>query len=279
MNALELSHVSKRYKDFELNDLSLTLPGGCILGLIGENGAGKSTTIKLILEIIRKDSGTIRVLGHDMETEGALVKEDIGVVLDDNGIPSALNAEKINKIMALAYRRWNSALFFDLLERLSVPRNKSYGDFSRGMKMKMGISIALAHDPKLLIFDEATNGLDPVARDEVVNMLFEFTRDENHSILISSHIVSDLEKLCDYIAFVHKGKLMLMEEKDRLYEDYGTIHVTPEQAAAIDPKAIVGRRQSSYSVELLVKRSRIPADIPVGPISLEELFVFMVKNA
>lgn len=279
MNALELTNVTKEYKKFRLDNLSLTLPGGCILGLIGENGAGKSTTIKLILDIIHRDSGHITVLGRDAVKESVLIKEDLGVVLDDNGLPAALNAKKIDRIMRCTYKKWDTDCFYGLLERLSVPTDKPFGEFSRGTKMKMGIAVALSHDPRLLLLDEATNGLDPVAREEVVDLLFEFTRNEENSVLISSHIVSDLEKLCDYIAFLHQGKLVLFEEKDRLFEQYGLVHLSQEELKALRKEAVIGKRVSEYGVEALVRRSEVSADMKLSPISIEELFIFMVKEA
>lgn len=279
MNALELKHVSKTYKDFHLDDLSLTLPGGCILGLVGENGAGKSTTIKMILNIIHKDGGEITILGKDSVKDSLNIKEDVGVVLDDNGIPGALNAKKLDKIMKAIFKKWDSEYYFQLLNRLKVPVKKSYGEFSRGMKMKMGIAIALSHAPSLLILDEATNGLDPIAREEVMELLFDFTRDESHSILISSHIVSDLEKICDYIAFLHKGKLLLMEEKDVLLEEYGIVHMKESDLSAISKEAVIGKKVSPYGAEVLVRKDKVPAGFTVSPVSIEDLFVFMIKEA
>lgn len=280
MNAVEIKNLTKTYKGFKLDNVNLTLPSGCILGLIGENGAGKSTTIKLILDIIHKDSGSVFIYGKDHTAKLQSIKEDLGVVLDDNGIPAVLNAKKIDRVMKYAYPKWSTERFYQLLEQMDVPKDKCYGDMSKGNKMKMGISIALAHDPKLLILDEATNGLDPVAKEEVLNLLFEFTRDEEHTIIISSHIVSDLEKLCDYIAFIHKGKVMLMEEKDQLFESYGTVHVTKEQFEKIPANAVVGKKISPYGVEVLLKRHEIPGhmQLAISPINIEELFVYMVKG-
>ena len=194
MNAIEIKNLCKSYKDFKIDNLNLTLPGGYIMGLVGENGAGKSTTIKLILNMVHKDSGSITVLGKDNSDNFELTKEDIGVVLDEVGFSSYFNAKDINKIMSHTYKNWNSKQFYAYLERLSLPTDKKFKDLSRGMKMKLGIAVALSHDAKLLILDEATNGLDPVVRDEVTDLFMEFTRDENHSVLISSHIVSDLKK-------------------------------------------------------------------------------------
>lgn len=275
MNALEIRDLNKSYGDFALRDLNLTLPEGCIMGLIGENGAGKSTTIKLILDMIKRDSGSITILGSD---NVQLKKDEIGVVLDEVGLPACLNAKQINKIMRLAYKNWSEETFFGYVKKLDLPENKEFKDFSRGMKMKMGIAVALSHGAKLLILDEATNGLDPVARDEVVEELFEFTRDEHHAILISSHIVSDLERLCDYIAFLHKGRLMLCEEKDVLRSEYGIVRCTAAELAAIAPEAVIGKRVSPYGAEAIVKRNAAPEGMEFGPVSIEELFVFMVKG-
>lgn len=278
MNAIEIKNLTKSFPGFTLNNLNLTLPGGCILGLIGENGAGKSTTIKLILDIIHKDSGSITILGRDNIENIRLTKEEVGVVMDEIGIPECLTVKQVGKIMAHTFRNWDASAYQALVQRMDLPEKKPFKDFSRGMKMKLGIAIALSHNCKLLLLDEATSGLDPVVRDDVVEMLSEFTRDEGHSILISSHIVSDLEKLCDYIAFLHKGKLLLWEEKDVLLAEYGVIHCTPEQLQSIAPEAIKHKKESPYGVEALVLRSGVPRDFHVSPISIEELFVYMVKE-
>lgn len=279
MNALEIKNLTKSYPGFTLDRLNLTLPSGCILGLIGENGAGKSTTIKLILDMIHKDSGSITILGKDNTDNIHLTKEEIGVVLDEVGIPECLTVEQVAKVMQHTFRNWDQAEFDRLVKKLSLPEKKQFKDFSRGMKMKLGIAIALSHHSKLLILDEATSGLDPVVRDEVVEMFGDFTRDENHAILISSHIVSDLEKLCDYVAFLHKGKLLLCEEKDRLLAEYGLIHCTPQQLQTLPQGAVMRQKVNPYGVEAMVLRSAVPADMAVSPISIEELFVFMVKEA
>lgn len=279
MNAIEIKNLTKSFPGFTLNNLNLTLPGGCMLGLIGENGAGKSTTIKLILDIIHKDSGSITILGRDNTENIRLTKEEVGVVMDEIGLPECLTAKQIGNVMAHTFRNWDTSTYQALVQRMDLPEKKPFKDYSRGMKMKLGIAIALSHHCKLLLLDEATSGLDPVVRDDVVEMLSEFTRDEGHSILISSHIVSDLEKLCDYIAFLHKGKLLLWEEKDVLLAEYGVIHCTAEQLQSIAPEAIKHKKESPYGVEALVLRSRVPSDLHISPISIEELFVYMVKEA
>lgn len=279
MNALEIKNLTKSYPGFTLDNLSLTLPSGCILGLIGENGAGKSTTIKLILDMIHKDSGTITILGQDNADNLRLTKEDIGVVMDEVGIPECLTPKQVGKVMRHTFRNWNADEYERLLRKFSLPDNKPFKDFSRGMKMKLGIAIALSHEAKLLILDEATSGLDPVVRDEVVELFLDFTRNEEHSILISSHIVSDLEKLCDYVAFLHKGKLLLCEEKDLLLARYGILHCTSQQFLTLDPRSIRYKKETPYGVQAMVLRDAVPEGLSVSPISIEELFVFMVKEA
>ena len=276
MNALEIRSLQKHRKGFSLDGINLTLPAGCIMGLIGENGAGKTTTIKLMLDMIRKDGGTVRILGKD---SAEISKEDIGVVLDEVGLPTCLTACQVDKIMSKAYTQWSSDEFFAYLKRLNVPENKAFSALSRGMKMKLGIACALSHKAKLLILDEATSGLDPVVRDEVIDILLDFTRDEEHSVLISSHIVSDLEKICDYIAFLHKGRLILCEEKDRLYEQYGIIRCDEKTLSAIEPSAVIGKRVSAFGVEAIVRRDTVPEGVSIAPVGIEELFVFMVKEA
>lgn len=248
------------------------------MGLVGENGAGKSTTIKLILNMVHKDSGSITVLGKDNSDNFELTKEDIGVVLDEVGFSAYFTAKDIDKIMLNIYKNWSSSQFFDYLERLSLPTDKKFKDLSRGMKMKLGIAVALSHDARLLILDEATNGLDPVVRDEITDLFMEFTRDESHSVLISSHIVSDLEKICDYIAFIHKGKVILCEEKDKLRENYAVISCTEEQLSELNQSALIGSRKNAYGATAVVKKNEIPAGFESSPVTIEELFIFMLKG-
>lgn len=277
MNAIEIRGLEKRYPGFDLQ-LDLALPQGCILGLIGENGAGKSTTIKSILGMIRPNAGSITVLGQDNSRNFAPVREDIGVVLDEGGLPQCLNAVQLGKVMSGIYKNWDQAVYEDYLKKLSLPKDKAYKDFSRGMKMKQAIAVALSHHPKLLVLDEATSGLDPVVRDEVVEIFSEFTRDEEHAVLISSHIVSDLEKICDYVAFLHKGRLLLCEEKDALREQYGLAQLSKTDFAALDEAAVIGRRATPYGVSAIVRRDAVPAGLALEPVSIEDLFILMVKE-
>ena len=217
MNALEITGLTKKYDGFKLDNLTLAIPEGSITGYIGENGAGKSTTIKLIIGAIRKDAGTISVLGTE---DIASVKEDMGVVMDEVGFPSCFTAVQVGKVMSNAYKRWDDKAYQDLLEKLEIPSKKAFGDLSRGNRMKLGIAVAMSHDPKILLLDEATSGLDPIVRDEVVTMIREFASDGRHTVLMSSHIVSDLEKVCDRLAFLHKGKLLMYKSYEEISEDY-----------------------------------------------------------
>ncbi len=278
MNALQMRHVSKAYPGFALKDVSFSLPEGCIMGLIGENGAGKSTTIRLILNNIRRDAGTIQVLGRDNRDHFELTKQDIGVVLDEAYFPAVITARQVDAIMRHTYTRWDSSRFFGYIRRFSLPENQPFKSFSRGMKMKLAIAVALSHEARLLILDEATSGLNPVARDDILDMLIEYTRDEHHTVLISSHIVSDLEKLCDYILFLHKGQVVFCEEKDRLLEQYGMLHCSKETFSALDPAAVKGHRSSPYGVDVLAERSRLPAGFSSEAVSIEDIIVFISKG-
>lgn len=231
------------------------------------------------MDIIKKDSGSIKILGKDNQEDIKCIKEEIGAVLDEVGFPDCLTAPQIGKIMENTYQNWDNAVYGDLLKKFSMPTKKMFQEYSRGMKMKLGIAVALSHHPKLLILDEATNGLDPVARDEVVDMICEFTRDESHAVLVSSHIVTDLEKICDYIAFLHKGELLLCEEKDVLLTEYGIVHCSSESIQEIAPSAIIRKKETAFGVEAVVKRKDIPSGLDYSPVSIEELFVSMVKGA
>lgn len=277
MNAIEINGLKKSYKDFDL-ELSLALPKGCIMGLVGENGAGKSTTIKCILGMVEKDAGTIIVLGQDTGRGYTPLKEQIGVVMDEPPFPDGLTAKQIGRVMAGIYKSWDSTVYNAYLTRFSLPLDKCFKDFSRGMKMKLSIAAALSHHPALLILDEPSSGLDPLVRDEVMDIFSEFTRDENHSILISSHIVSDLEKICDYIAFIHKGQLMLCEEKDELLEKFCFVRCAAGELENINSTSIIGRKSNPYGVSAIVRREAVPAGMKQSPVSIEELFVFMTKE-
>ena len=280
-NAIEVRGVSRSFRDFALRDVTLTLPGGCILGLVGENGAGKSTLIRLIMNTLRRDAGTITVLGRDNAGPAfSALKEDIGVVLDEAYFPEVLNVRQVGKVLERTYRQWEGDLFSSYIERFALPWDRPFKDFSRGMKMKLAIAAALSHRPRLLILDEATSGLDPIVRDEILDLFLEFAREEGHSILISSHILSDLEKLCDYVAFLHQGQLLFCEEKDRLLETYGIVTCTAQQLKDLPEDAVVSvERSSQYGgVRALVRRNEVAASFGAERATIEEIILFQVKG-
>lgn len=279
-NALELRHVSRRLGDFELRDVNLTLPKGCILGLVGENGAGKSTTIRLLTGELRPDSGTVSVLDAEPGSpDFRSVKERLGVVLDDAWFPEILNARQVGTMMAMTYESWDAELYESYLARFALPRGKNFKDYSRGMRMKLAIAVALAHRPEVLLLDEATAGLDPIVRDEVLEIFREFSEAEDHAILISSHILSDLEKLCDYIAFLHQGKLLFCQEKDRLLETYGLFVGTRQQAEELAEDAVLAREDSGFGgVRAIVRRDAVPACLPLEKPTVEDIILAMVRK-
>ncbi|MDO5558803.1 MAG: ABC transporter ATP-binding protein [Oscillospiraceae bacterium] len=279
MNAVELNNISKTYKDFSLSNLSLNVPTGSIVGLVGENGAGKSTTIKLIMNVISPDAGTIKVFGKPNNTDDFIsARDDIGVVLDESYFPEIISASNVDVIMKNTYRNWNSQQYLSYIQKFSLPLKKPFRDFSRGMKMKLAIAVAMSHAPKLLILDEATSGLDPMVRDEMLDIFNDFTRNEENSILISSHIVSDLEKICDYIAFIHQGRLVLCEEKDRLIQEYAIVKLTADKFESIPDQAVKSKKVTPYGVEALVKRSLISSSFRTEYTTLEDIILFLAKG-
>lgn len=279
MNAIEIKGLTKQYKDFTLGPFDLTLPMGCVLGLVGENGAGKSTTIRLIMDAVSRDGGAVSVLGTDnMSPAFRQVKEEIGVVLDETCVPEFITAKQLGKILAGAYRNWDGGAYGRWLERFQLPPNKKYKEYSRGMTMKLGIAAALSHGAKLLLLDEATSGLDPMVREELLEVFTDFAAQDDHAVLISSHIVSDLEKSCDYIAFLHKGQLKLCEEKDMLLERYGLLKCSPQELAAVDPAIIHGKRIGEYGAEALVDLDKAPRDLLVERPTLEDVILYLAKE-
>ena len=281
-NALEVSHLTKDYGSFKLDDVSFTVPGGTIMGLIGENGAGKSTTIKCILNLIHRDGGTITVFGRDNREEEREVKEQIGVVLDECLFHDLLQPRQIGKILSSLYPNWDNKLFEHYRKKFGLTENKTVKEFSRGMKMKLAIAAAFATRPRLLILDEATSGLDPVVRDEILDEFLEFIQDEDHAILISSHITSDLEKAADYITYLHNGKVALIGAKDELLDTYGKLVCGRADLERVEPSLLVGVRTNQFGCEALVKdrhafTRRYPA-LTVDPVTLEDIMVLTGKG-
>ena len=279
-NILEIRHLSKDYGTFRLEDVSFSLPRGVIMGLIGENGAGKSTTINCILGEVQKSGGDITLFGQAQTASEKENKDRIGVVFDENHFPDLFTPKELGQVMAGVYSHWDWAAYRAFLARFSLREEQKIKDFSKGMKVKLAFAVALSHGAELLILDEATSGLDPIVRDEVLEIFNEFTREEDHSILISSHILSDLEKLCDYIAFLHQGRLLFCDEKDRLLEEYGIFVGTADQVNSLQDGAVVARENSSFGgVRCLVKRALVPAGWALERPTVEDIVLFLVKGA
>lgn len=282
-HAIALRNVTKRYDDFTLDHVSFQVPQGSIVGFIGENGAGKSTTIRAILDLIQIDEGEIEVLGLSKEErQNADWRERIGVVFDVGHFPDQLTPAQIGTMMKHIYRQWNSQTYETYCRQFKLPKKKIYKDLSRGMKMKMSLAVALSHSAELLILDEPTGGLDPIVRDEILDIFLDFIQEEDHSILISTHIVSDLEKVADYIVFIHEGKICFEEEKDQLLESYGIVHCTPEQAEALSSDLVIGQRNSRFSSDIMVKdrnavKRRYP-ELAVDPAGIEDIMLYTVKG-
>lgn len=275
-DAIKIEGLQKSFKNFTLGPIDLTLPTGCVMGLIGENGAGKSTLISLLLGMKRPDAGRALVLGEEAGSDNGLFRSKIGVVLDIPGFPSVMRASEIGKLLAPGFPDWDGELFRSLCTGFQLPEKTQFGAYSRGMKMKLSIAAALAHHPELLILDEPTGGLDPVARDEILDIFYNFIQSPDRSILISSHILSDLEKICDYIAFLHEGRLLLQGEKDLLKETYGLLRGSRAEIAALPDEAVKGVRRTGTGDEALVLRDYCPE---AEPVDLEELMVFMLRYA
>ena len=281
-NILSIRHLKKTYPGFQIKDLSLDIPKGVIMGFIGENGAGKTTTIKAILDLIHLDSGSIQIFGKDSISCGKEIRQEIGVVLSESNFPEYMTPKQIDSVLSSIYHNWDKPLYNQLLQQFQLPKNKRIKEYSRGMHMKLGIAMALAHHPSLLILDEATSGLDPIVRDEILDVFLDFIQDEEHSIFLSSHITSDIEKVADYVTFLHKGTIVMSEQKDDLLECYGILKTTPEKFALLSANDYVSYRKSNYTLEALIRNKtdiqRILPDAVIDPASLEDIMLFTVKG-
>lgn len=279
---LQVENLTKQYPDFKLDHVSFTIPKGTIMGLIGENGAGKSTTINAILDLIRKDEGVVTFWGKELSSNPRQIKEDIGVVFDGINFYETLTPAKVGKISAAAYKQWDEAVYNGYLKKFQLASDKEIKTFSKGMKMKLCIAAALSHKPKLLILDEATGGLDPVMRDDVLEVFLDFVQDENHSILMSSHITTDLEKVADYITFIHGGRVLFCKSKDELRYNYGIIRCGAALFNVIDKSEILAYRKCDYQWDVLVadkeKAHRKYKSAVVDDASIDDILLLYVKG-
>lgn len=281
-NILEIENLTKKYPDFTLDTLSFSIPQGTIMGLIGENGAGKTTTINLVLNEMNKDGGGIKIFGKDHLEHERAVKEKIGVVFDDCHFPDLFNANEMELFMKNIYATWQSKTYRDYLKRFGLPQDKPIKAYSKGMKVKLSFAVALSHQPQLLLLDEATSGLDPVMRDEILDLLLEFVQDENHGVLFSSHITDDLEKVADYITFIHQGKLLFSKTKDELIYQYGVIKCGAEMFNQIDKADMIAYRKQDYEWQVLVadqeEARRKYKKCLIDSVTISEIMLFHVKG-
>jgi len=281
-NALEIRGLNKEFKNFRLNGVDLILPAGSIMGFIGENGAGKTTTIKLILNQIKKDGGEIRIMGKDHLEHEMDLKKEIGVVLDQGFFYEGLSPLQIGTILSALYDRWDDRLYRDYLKRFQIPEKQAMKEFSKGMRMKLCIIAALSHHPKLLLLDEPTGGLDPVVRNEILDLFLDFIQDEEHSILFSTHITTDLEKIADYITFIHEGSILFTDAKDSVMEDYGLLKCSAGDFEKVWAEDHLGSRRTSFGCQALVRgRAAMAKKYPfavVDPVSLEDIMLFYIQR-
>lgn len=281
-NALAVKGLTKAYRDFTLDHVSFEVPRGAIVGLIGENGAGKSTTLNAILGLVKKDAGSIEILGQPDEELSPQIRSQIGVVFDGNNYPDMLSARQLNRVFKNIYPHWDEARYLSLLKEMALPLDKAIKALSKGMKMKLSIVAALSHHASLLILDEATSGLDPVVRDDILDLFLDFVQDESHSILVSSHITSDLEKVADYIVFIHQGKVVFSKPKDELKYQYGIIRCGAAQFEALNKEEIIACRKRDYEWEVLIAdRTAAQRKYPkavVDPASIDDIMLLHVKG-
>lgn len=278
MDILRLENLGKDYGDFKLKDVNIRIPQGCIMGLIGENGAGKSTLIKTMLDLVHRDSGNVRMFGKEYREDDLEMKEHIGVVMDGFCFSDELSVENIGKIMEHIFKTWDVGRFQSYVKNFALPLKKPVKDFSRGMKMKLTIAVAMSHDTRLLILDEATSGLDPVVRQEMLDAFLEFIQSEENSVFISSHILSDLEKVCDYITYLHDGQVLFSENKDELIEMYRIVKCSGEALDRLDKRAVAGVRKHTFGIEALVRSEAVPDGMLSDAAGIEDIMLFFSKR-
>lgn len=283
MNVIEVKNVTKDYGDFKLDNVSFSVPEGSVCGFIGQNGAGKTTTIKIILDVINFDDGEVFVFGQDIRKDGAKLREDIGVVFDEMGFHEFMTGKDINIMMKNIYKNWDENVFFDYLKRFSLPIKKRCGSFSRGMRMKLQIAVALSHNAKLLIMDEPTSGLDPIVRNEMLQIFREYVIEEDHTILLSSHITGDLEKLADEVVFINGGRIIIAGNKDEIMEKHGLLKCKKDELANVSESFIVNAQPGTFGTEVLVNDRnacvKLYPGMVIEPASLEDIMLFYVNKS
>ncbi|WP_150274421.1 ABC transporter ATP-binding protein [Paenibacillus tepidiphilus] len=282
--SLEIKNLTKSYphSGFRLDNVSFAIPRGTIIGFVGENGAGKTTTMNAILNTVKKDSGSVTFFGREMKDQDTDLREQLGVVFDAVNFSGVLTPAKLSKVIAGVYRQWDQEIYLNTVARFNIPLNTKIKQLSRGMTMKLALAVALSHQPKLLILDEATAGLDPIVRDEILDVFLEFVEDESRSILMSSHITSDLEKIADYITFIHQGKVILTEKKDHLIYEYGIARCKSEQFQQMDPADRLAYRRRDYQIDVLVNDRRAferkYRDVIVDRGTIDEIMLLLIKG-
>ena len=275
---LSIKNYAKHYKNFDIEDISFDIPDGMVVGLIGENGAGKSTIIKSILGAVHPDGGNILFNGREILKVGKKERQQISFVLDDTGLPMELNLAMLDNVLSCIYDKWDSSKFRELVRQFALSEKKLFKDFSKGMKMKAAIAVALSYDSTILILDEPTSGLDPVVRDEILEMIYNYNKDGNRAVLLSSHITSDLEKICDYIVYIHDGKIIFNEEKDELLNKYAVYSIDEKQLEEIDKDALLRIIEREYGMEVLAKKDKMPRDFEYKPVTLDDIMLFYSKG-
>lgn len=277
MDKLTIKNLCKHYQNFDIDNVSLSIPSGSVVGLIGENGAGKSTIIKSILGITKIDGGEISFNGTDIRNLSKEEKQKIAFVLDDSGLPQNLDLKIMNKMFSSIYSTWDGNLFNEYVQKFNLPQDKEYSKFSKGMKMKVALAVAFSHESELLILDEPTSGLDPVVRDEILELLYDYCKDDK-AIIISSHITSDLEKICDYVIYVHNGKVVMSEQKDELLQKYAIYQLDQKQLLELQPQAVSRVLKKEFGMEVLALKERMPKDFDYRPIVLDDIMLFYSKG-
>lgn len=282
IDAIVINNLRKSYRDFSLNHISFTLPKGSIMGFVGENGAGKTTTIKAMLGLLQVDEGEISILGTDVKKLSKDMKAQIGVVFDGSNLHENMKSKNINCVMKNIYPNWDENTFIMYMKKFHLPEGKIIKEYSRGMKMKMSIAIALSHHSRLLILDEATSGLDPIAREEILDIFLDFIQDEQNTVLLSSHIISDIEKIADYVTFIHQGNIIFSESKDNLIYQHGILHCRKEDLKNIDRSFIVSIRENNFGAEALIRNKnefiRNYRQYQVEKTSIEEIMLFISRG-